>query len=169
MAGTKAAAANIRAAAAPARHGDPRLTVRPRRINRSIELMRGLHWARQLRVQPYMKRKASRAAPWIVALLLFGAGAVGAQAPRATLPLHAARLVVVSNERSHDLTLLDGATLLPVASIPVPGRARGVRISPDHKFILVALSDDRPQTPGPNDAIAEVDLETRQVVRRIPA
>src|SRR6185369_7145093 len=113
----------------------------------------------------------SRAALCSAAVVLWNAGGASAQAPRTPAPLHGggARWIVVSNERSHDLTLLDGATLEPVGSIPVPGRARGVRISPDHRFVYVALSDDRPQTPGPNDGIAEVDLATRRVVRRIPA
>jgi YVTN family beta-propeller protein len=75
----------------------------------------------------------------------------------------------VSNERSHDLTVLDGTTLETIATIPVPGRARGVRVTPDGRHALVALSDDRPQTPGPNDAIAEVDLTTHRVVRRLSA
>ncbi|PYP81743.1 MAG: hypothetical protein DMD35_00420 [Gemmatimonadetes bacterium] len=79
------------------------------------------------------------------------------------------RLIVVSNERSHDLTVLDGATLQTVATIPLPGRARGVRISRDGRHAYVALSDDRPQTPGPNDAIAEVDLATHRVLRRLSA
>ena len=116
-----------------------------------------------------MKRMTSAAALCSAALLFLSGTVVGAQAPRPTSPLHGPRFVVVSNERSHDLTLLDGTTLEPVGSIPVPGRARGVRISPDHKFVLVALSDDRPQTPGPSDGIAEVDLATRRVVRTIPA
>src|SRR4051812_43931363 len=96
--------------------------------------------------------------------LLLGAQPVAVGAQPARVP-PTPRLVIVSNERSHDLTVLDGATLRTVATIPLPGRARGVRISPDHRFALVALSDDRPQTPGPNDAIVEVDLATHQVVR----
>jgi PQQ-dependent catabolism-associated beta-propeller protein len=77
------------------------------------------------------------------------------------------RWIVVSNERSHDLTVIDGATLRFVETVPVGARARGVHVSRDHRNVLVALSDDRPQTPGPNDAIAEVDLATRRVTRRI--
>ena len=115
------------------------------------------------------KRTTSRAVRRVGALVLWSGAAAGAQAPRAAQPIHAPQWIVVSNERSHDLTLLDGATLDPVATIPVPGRARGVRVSPDHRFVLVALSDDRPQTPGPNDAIVEIDLATRRVVRRLPA
>jgi len=88
---------------------------------------------------------------------------VAGAAPRAP------RWIVVSNERSHDLTLIDGAMLRVEATIPVGGRARGVRVSPTSGHVLVALSDDRPQTPGPNDAIEEVDLNTRRVVRRLPA
>ena len=74
-----------------------------------------------------------------------------AQAPRAVVS-GTPRRIIVSNERSHDLTVLDGTTLEIIATIPVPGRARGVRVTPDGRHALVALSDDRPQTPGPNDA-----------------
>jgi PQQ-dependent catabolism-associated beta-propeller protein len=109
-----------------------------------------------------------------VALLLAGAWAatVGAQRPAASPGAHRAaapRWIVVSNERSHDVTIIDGTTLQPVATVAVPGRARGIRVNPAGTHVLVALSDDRPQTPGPNDAIAEVEIATRKVTRRLSA
>jgi PQQ-dependent catabolism-associated beta-propeller protein len=79
------------------------------------------------------------------------------------------RWIVVSNERSHDLTLLHGTTLRVEATIPVGGRARGIRVAPDGRSVLVALSGDVPQTAHPNDGIAVVDLATRRVVRRYKA
>src|SRR4051812_20590867 len=169
VADTSAEAASIRAAATPPRHEVRRFTLAPRRIIRSNDRGGGRREARLLRPLARMNLTTSRAARCLAVLLLWSGAAAGAQAPRATSALHAPQWIVVSNERSHDLTLLDGTTLEPVGTIPVPGRARGVRITPDHKFIYVALSDDRPQTPGPNDGIAEVDLATRRVVRRIPA
>src|SRR6476661_297812 len=163
---TSADAASI--TAATARHEDRRFTRRARRINRSSKRGNDGSRARLLRRSVRMKGTISRASAFSAALLLGSSATTLAQAPRAPAPLPAPRFIVVSNERSHDLTLLDDTTLEPVGSIPVPGRARSVRISPDHKFVYVALSDDRPQTPGPNDAIVEVDLATRQIVRRIP-
>jgi PQQ-dependent catabolism-associated beta-propeller protein len=103
-----------------------------------------------------------------LALLLVGRpSTLHAQTVRAAAA--APRMILVSNERSHDLTVLDGATLRTLSTIPLPGRARGVRASPDGRYALVALSDDRPQTPGPNDAIVEVDLASHRVVRRLSA
>jgi PQQ-dependent catabolism-associated beta-propeller protein len=110
-------------------------------------------------------RRARRVALLIVPLVATAAVTPARHQRAAGTP----RLIIVSNERSHDLTVIDGATLQPISTIAVPGRARGVRVSPDHAYALVALSDDRPQTPGPNDAIAEVDLKTHKVLRRIPA
>ena len=79
------------------------------------------------------------------------------------------RYIAVSNERSHDITLIDGKSLGVVATIPVGGRARGIHLGPDGRSLLVALSDDRPQTPGPNDGIEVIDIATRRVAHRYPA
>src|SRR5436190_3909171 len=49
-------------------------------------------------------------------------------------------LVAVSNERSNDVTLIDGATNKPVATIAVGKRPRGVQVSRDGKVLYVALS-----------------------------
>lgn len=105
-------------------------------------------------------------------VLLAANGAGGQTSARAESPAHtssAPRYVAISNERSHDITLLDGATMRPVATIPVGARARGIRVGHDRRTLMVALSHDVPQTPGPNDGIAIVDLVARRVVRRIPA
>jgi PQQ-dependent catabolism-associated beta-propeller protein len=140
-----------------------------RRINRSNG------WGGQVAGAAFAPRAAMlrslsrRVAPTLGAvLLLVVAPAGGAQRARDAATVMP-RLIVVSNERSHDLTVLDGATFRIVATIPVPGRARGVRVSADGTRAYVALSDDRPQTPGPNDAIAEVDLTTHRVLRRLSA
>jgi PQQ-dependent catabolism-associated beta-propeller protein len=91
--------------------------------------------------------------------------AQGSRAPSPGLP----RWIVVSNERSHDITLLDGHTLRVEATIPVGGRARGIRVAPDHRSVLVALSGDIPQRAHPIDGIAVVDLESRRVIRKYKA
>src|SRR5439155_3845926 len=167
--GTSAHAASIRAVDAPLDQEDRRFTPSARRIIRSRMRRERGGRARLLRLRDSMNRMTSRAVRLTAALLLFSGAAAGAQAPRAVATLHAPRWIIVSNERSHDLTLLDGTTLEPVGSIPVPGRARGGRISTDHKFVLVALSGERPQTPARDDATAEGALATRRAMRRMPA
>lgn len=98
----------------------------------------------------------------LVALLVLAASSASAQRP-------AQRWIVVSNERSHDLTLIDGRTLRVEASIPVDGRARGIKLAPDGHSVLVALSGDVPQHPSPVDGIVVVDLATRRITRRYKA
>src|SRR3954470_9351599 len=59
-----------------------------------------------------------------------------AQSPSRMAPPAGPRWIVVSNERSHDLTLLDGRTWRVAATIPAGGRARGVRLAPDGRAPL---------------------------------
>src|SRR4051812_11179323 len=70
-------------------------------------------------------------------------------------------LVFVSNEGSHDISVINSATNTVVAHIPVAGRARGIQASPDRKHVYVAVSDDKPQATGSADAIAVIDIATR--------
>lgn len=87
--------------------------------------------------------------------------------------------VYVSNEKSDDITVIDGDTLEAVARIPVGKRPRGIKGSPDGKLLYVAISGtpiggalqketlhagDRGQ-----DGIAVVDLAAGKAVRRIKA
>jgi len=57
-------------------------------------------------------------------------------------------LVLVSNEASNDISLIDGATDVVLRSLPVGKRPRGLKVSPDGSKVYVALSG----TPrgGPN-------------------
>src|SRR5437764_12229261 len=48
--------------------------------------------------------------------------------------------ICVSNEKSGDITLVDGATRNVLATIPVGKRPRGIIASPDGKMVYVALS-----------------------------
>ena len=73
-------------------------------------------------------------------------------------------LLFVSNELSHDISVVITTTNSVVATIPLTGRARGIHVSPDGKRVYVAISDDKPQTAGSADAIAVVDIATRKVV-----
>ncbi len=75
---------------------------------------------------------------------------------------------VVSNEGSHDISLLSESGDL-LYTLRLPSRPRGIAFSKDGRRVFVALSDDRPNTEATGDAIAEVDLQARRIVRRISA
>ena len=60
--------------------------------------------------------------------------------------------VYVSNEKSGDLTVIDGTTAKVAATIPVGKRPRGVHASPDGRTIYVALSGTPISGPPPLDA-----------------
>jgi YVTN family beta-propeller protein len=128
----------------------------------------------------------SRAAAFCGALLLCAA------------PLHGQTSgdyqVFVSNEKSGDLTVINGADFKVVATIPVGKRPRGIHASPDGRTIYVALSgtpiepppkldangnpifqkggdDDDNKTPADKtaDGIGIVDVAQRKFLRKIPA
>lgn len=93
-------------------------------------------------------------------------------------------LVCVSNEKSGDVTIMDGAQNTVIATVPVGKRPRGIHASPDGKMVYVALSgsplsgprlggfkaDDEPeQAPDHSaDGIGVVDLTSRKFLRKIP-
>ena len=102
--------------------------------------------------------------------------------------------VFVSNERSGDLTVINGADLSVAATIPVGKRPRGIHASPDGKTIYVALSgtpisappqldaqgnpifqkggdddDDDAKADKAADGIGVVDAARRKFLRKIPA
>lgn len=58
----------------------------------------------------------------------------------------------VSNEKSGDLTVIDGNTLQAVATIPVGKRPRGIHASPDGRTVYVALSGTPIEGPPKLDA-----------------
>jgi len=60
--------------------------------------------------------------------------------------------IYVSNERSGDVTVIDGATLEAVATFPVGKRPRGIHASPDGKTVYVALSGTPIEGPPKLDA-----------------
>lgn len=55
--------------------------------------------------------------------------------------------VWVSNERSGDVTIIDGPTRQPLATIPVGKRPRGIHPAPDGARVYVALSGSPISTP----------------------
>jgi len=102
--------------------------------------------------------------------------------------------IFVSNERSGDVTVIDGTTLQPVATIPIGKRPRGIHASPDGRTIYVAVSgtpisappaldahgnpiflkghdddDDDAKADKAADGIAVVDVASRKFIRKIPA
>jgi YVTN family beta-propeller protein len=60
--------------------------------------------------------------------------------------------VYVTNERSGDLTVIDGGDFSVIASIPVGKRPRGIHVSPDNKTIYVAVSGTPLEAPPQLDA-----------------
>jgi PQQ-dependent catabolism-associated beta-propeller protein len=103
-----------------------------------------------------------------VSILLAGALLAGVPAA-AQRRQPRAELVFVSNEGSHDLSVIDARTRRVVATIPLGVRPRGVQASPDGRRIYVALSDDQPDVRTGGDAIAVVDVATRRIVARYRA
>src|SRR5689334_18963997 len=78
---------------------------------------------------------------------------LGALLPVAT-PARAAGgyQVYVTNERSGDVTVIDGASFKAVATFPVGKRPRGVHASPDGKTVYIALSGTPIEGPPELDA-----------------
>lgn len=103
-------------------------------------------------------------------------------------------LVAVSNEKSGDITLIDGADFKVVATVAVGKRPRGIHASPDGQRLYVALSgtpiseppkldasgnpvfqrgkdDDDGNAPSDKtaDGIGIVDVAQRKFMRKVPA
>jgi YVTN family beta-propeller protein len=90
----------------------------------------------------------------------------------------AAVRVYVSNERSNDISVIDGATNQVVATIAVGKRPRGVHLSRDGRKLFVALSgspiggpnvrdEDLPPADKKADGIGVVDLASGKFVGKI--
>ena len=104
--------------------------------------------------------------PFVVCILL--AGAARAESP--------AYFVFVSNERSGDVTVIDGSNDAVVATFPVGKRPRGIHATPDGKRLFVTLSGSPRMAPGLDenrapadkrvDGLAVIDPETHRLVDR---
>jgi YVTN family beta-propeller protein len=90
----------------------------------------------------------------------------------------ACREVIVSNEASGDLAVIDPRANQVVARIPVGKRPRGMALSPGREQLYVALSGTPAARPGVEkaglppadkeaDGIGVIDLTTRRLVRII--
>jgi YVTN family beta-propeller protein len=60
--------------------------------------------------------------------------------------------IFVSNERSGDITVIEGSDFKVVATVPVGKRPRGIHASPDGERVYVALSGTPIEGPPPLDA-----------------
>ena len=69
--------------------------------------------------------------------------------------------IFVTNERSNDVTVIDGSTLEVETTIDVGKRPRGIGISPDGTELYIAVSEE--------NAIAVIDLGTLEVLRKFQA
>jgi YVTN family beta-propeller protein len=91
-------------------------------------------------------------------------------------------LVYVTNEDSNDLSIIDPVTNEVMMTLPVGKRPRGVRVSPDGKYVLTALSgspkcppsmpDEQCEALGADrslDGIALIDAATHGLVRVLPS
>jgi YVTN family beta-propeller protein len=85
-------------------------------------------------------------------------------------------LVFVSNERSGDVTVIDGTADAVVASFPVGKRPRGIHAAPDGKRVFVTLSGSPRMAPGVDenrapadktaDGLGVIDPVTRKLIDR---
>lgn len=84
--------------------------------------------------------------------------------------------IYVTNERSGDLTEIDGPTLRVTATIPLGKRPRGIHASPDHRFVYMTVSGsplagpgvDESKLPPPDktaDGIGVFDVKQNKIVR----
>jgi YVTN family beta-propeller protein len=81
-------------------------------------------------------------------LALVGASAGSSLATAAHTPYQ----IFVTNEKSADITIIDGSDFKVVGTIPVGKRPRGIHISPDGKTVYVATSGTPIEGPPPLDA-----------------
>src|SRR6202011_4660307 len=69
--------------------------------------------------------------------------------------------IYVSNEKDNTITVVDGASLAPVKTIPVGQRPRGILLSKDEKSLYICASD--------SDHIEVLDLASASVIRTLPS
>lgn len=87
----------------------------------------------------------------------------GAAALRAAVAA-GARLAIVTNEGSSDVSIIDTRTMQVIATIGLAARPRGVRVSPDGRLAYIAVSDDAPAEESDADAIAAIELANARIV-----
>src|SRR5436190_13131897 len=85
-------------------------------------------------------------------------------------------LVFVSNERSGDVTVIDGRTDAVLATFPVGKRPRGIHAAPDGQRVFVTLSGSPRMAPGVDenrapadktaDGLGVIDVAARKLIDR---
>ena len=85
-------------------------------------------------------RKTIVLAAVLGAVMLAGCTQQAAETPSAPSAAPPAYRIYVTNETSNDISVIDSATNQVVATVPVGKRPRGARLSPDGKFLYIALS-----------------------------
>ena len=111
--------------------------------NESLEPQRWLDWDR---IEMYASRVNAQ-----FILCVFLAGALVAHAESADY------FVYVSNERSGDISVIDGATDSFVATFKAGKRPRGIHAAPDGKRLFVTLSGSPRMAPGLDENRAPAD------------
>lgn len=77
-----------------------------------------------------------------------------------------APLLVVTNEGSASVTVIDAGLLVPLGNVPVRSRPRGIQPSPDGQVVYVALSDAEATAEGEGDAVIALDPRTGREIAR---
>jgi YVTN family beta-propeller protein len=95
----------------------------------------------------FVRARNATAALWLGAL-----AALGLLAAAPAVVAAASYQVYVTNERSGDMTIIDGGDFHVIATIPVGKRPRGIHPSPDGKTVYVALSGSPIEGPPQLDA-----------------
>jgi YVTN family beta-propeller protein len=124
-------------------------------------------------VRPVAARRLGLAALCILAALAAGCGRGSNQA---AAPEN--YRIYATNEHSGNLTVIDGKTFKPVATLPVGKRPRGIRPGPHDKELFIALSGSPIAGPGVDedklppadkaaDGIGVYDLATDKITRVI--
>src|SRR3712207_2269736 len=72
--------------------------------------------------------------------------------PDAQVPPPTGPRVYVTNEMSGDLSVIDVATARELARVPLGKRPRGIRASPDERYLYVALSGSPIAPPGVDES-----------------
>src|SRR5215475_14538858 len=105
-------------------------------------------------IRRFLRRRSSRFAGTRSCLLGVGIFVmVGGQASAFT--------AYISNEKSNTITVIDTDKLAVVKTIKVGQRPRGIELTKDGKYILVAVGDD--------DTIQMIDVNTHEIVANVPS
>lgn len=135
-----------------------------------------------------MRKSACLLLSCCLALLAAGCSKESSKAPesketpattaKSLMPWTSGYRVYVTNESTGDLSVIDGATLEVIATVPLGKRPRGIHASPDKRTIYVALSGSPAAPPGVDestlpppdksaDGIGVFDVEQNKLVRVI--